>query len=106
MQNELMKKQLENENLQHNLDIEKTELEQQKKVHYAQSAVLQWNLQTRETLGGNNFVLCREVVPISEGPLSEVSLYMFVVQKMEEAMKTPYRRFHCICLLCRKWRKP
>ena len=32
MQNELMRKQLENENLKHNLDIEKTELEQQKKV--------------------------------------------------------------------------
>ena len=32
MQNELMKKQLENENLQHTLDIEKSELEKQKKV--------------------------------------------------------------------------
>ena len=25
--------------------------------------------------GANSFVLCREVVPISEGPLSEVPLY-------------------------------
>ena len=28
--------------------------------------------------GANSFVPCREVVPISEGPLSEVPLYNFL----------------------------
>ena len=51
---------------------------------------IQWNLQTRDTLGlivfplveklslskVLNKVVCKEVVPISEGPLSEVPLYM------------------------------
>ena len=40
-----------------------------------QKTKLQWNLRTRDTLGLNSFVPCREVVPISEGPLSEVPLF-------------------------------
>ena len=36
--------------------------------------------------GANTFVPCREVVPISEGPLSEVPLYTKILQQEETSV--------------------
>ena len=40
--------------------------------------------------GANSFVPCREVVPISEGPLSEVPLYMSETEMLYIAVNEHY----------------
>ena len=71
MHSELVRKQLENDNLQHTLDFEKTQLDQQKKVHAHTTA--------------------KTTIPNTH--THSLSLFL---QKLEGAMKTGQTELHAL----------